>query len=121
MAIDDPPHAAPRVVWLLATPLVILLTHFAAVLPHEFAHSVVAWVLGVEDQPGNIDRGGRSRHNVLLLVHMDENVDYPAALAAGKTRTDPRQRRPLSAVAVLDRLATPGPAAGRLPMSSTGS
>jgi len=44
VAIDDPPHAAPRVVWLLATPLVILLTHFAAVLQHEFTHLVVAWV-----------------------------------------------------------------------------
>ena len=45
MAIDDPPHAAPRVVWLLAaTPLVLLLTHFAAVLQHEFTHLVVAWV-----------------------------------------------------------------------------
>lgn len=84
MSIDG--SARPRVGWLLAaTPIVVLLAHYAAVIPHEFAHSIMAWLLGIKDQPGNIDWGGTSLLNVLLLIHIDENVDYTAALAAGKT------------------------------------
>ncbi len=79
------PAARHRAAGLLAaTPLVLLLTHYAAVLPHEFAHSVVAWILGIKDQPGNIDWGGTSLLNVLGLVDIYENVDYRAALDAGR-------------------------------------
>lgn len=75
----------PRVGWLLATtPIMVLLAHYVAVIPHEFAHSIMAWLLGIKDQPGNIDWGGTSLLNLLLLIHIDENVDYTAALAAGK-------------------------------------
>jgi hypothetical protein len=75
----------PRVGWLLAaTPIMVILAHYAAVLPHEFAHSIMAWLLGIKDQPGNIDWGGTSVPNLLFLIHIDENVDYTAALAAGK-------------------------------------
>lgn len=77
--------ARPRVGWLLAaTPVMVVLAHYAAVLPHEFSHSVMAWLLGIKDQPGNIDWGGTSLLNILLLIHIDENVDYTAALDAGK-------------------------------------
>ncbi len=79
------PAARTRPPWLLAaTPLVLLLTHYAAVLPHEFSHSVVAWVVGIKDQPGNIDWGGTGLLNVLGLVDIYENVDYRAALDAGR-------------------------------------
>lgn len=71
--------------WLLAvTPIVLLLTHALAVLPHEFAHSIVAWLFGLKSNPLHIDWGGRSLLNILLLIHIDENVDYTAALHAGK-------------------------------------
>src|SRR6516165_7582866 len=71
--------------WLLAsTPVVLLLTHYAAVLPHELMHSIVAWLLGIKANPLIIDWGGTSILNILLLIHIDENVDYTAALAAGK-------------------------------------
>lgn len=71
--------------WLLAaTPVMVLLAHYAAVIPHEFAHSLVAWMVGINDQPGNIDWGGTSLLNVLLLADIDENVDYTAAMDAGK-------------------------------------
>lgn len=74
-----------RTTWLLAaTPLVVLLTHYAAVLPHEFSHSIVAWLVGIKDQPGNIDWGGTSLLNIFLLIDIYENVDYLAALDAGK-------------------------------------
>ena len=80
-----PLGADRRTAWLLAaTPLVLLLTHYAAVLPHEFAHSVVAWLVGIKDQPGNVDWGGTSLLNVLGLVDIYENVDYRAALDAGR-------------------------------------
>lgn len=72
-------------VWLLvATPLVLLVTHYVAVIPHEFAHSTVAWLLGLKPEPGNITWGGTSPTNVLLLWDINENVDYSAAFAAGR-------------------------------------
>jgi hypothetical protein len=75
----------PRVGWLLAaTPVMVILAHYAAVLPHEFAHSIMAWILGIKDQPGNIDWGGTSIPNILFLINIDENVDYTPALEAGK-------------------------------------
>jgi hypothetical protein len=79
------PLSAAAPPWLLAaTPVMVLLAHYAAVLPHEFSHSIMAWLLGIKDQPGNIDWGGTSLLNILLLIHIDENVDYTAALEAGK-------------------------------------
>lgn len=76
---------AQLAVWLLvATPVILLLTHYVAVIPHEFAHSTVAWLLGIKPEPGNITWGGTSPTNVLLLWNINENIDYTAALAAGK-------------------------------------
>lgn len=73
------------VTWLIVlTPIILLLTHYAAVLPHELSHSVLAWIIGIKDTPLNLDWGGDSLLNILLLIHIDENVDYPTALAAGK-------------------------------------
>ncbi len=66
------------------TPVIMLLTHYLAVLPHEFSHSVVAWIVGIKPVPGNIIWGGTSLWNITLLAHVDENVDYQAALAAGR-------------------------------------
>jgi hypothetical protein len=34
--------------WFLAATLIVLLTHSAAVLPHEFAHSIMARLLGMK-------------------------------------------------------------------------
>jgi hypothetical protein len=70
-------------VMLASTPLVLILTHYVAVLPHEFTHSILAWALGIKDNPWLIDWGGSSWLNILLLIHIDENVDYKSALAAG--------------------------------------
>lgn len=71
--------------WLLAaTPIMLLLSHYAAVIPHEFAHSITAWLLGIKEQPLDIDWGGTSLLNVLLLADIDENVDYASAMDAGK-------------------------------------
>ncbi|MFB2598975.1 hypothetical protein ACEXQE_14385 [Herbiconiux sp. P17] len=74
-----------RMWWLVAaTPLMVLLTHYAAVIPHEFAHSIMAWLTGIKAQPFDITWGGTSPLNLLLLADIDENVDYDAARAAGQ-------------------------------------
>ncbi len=84
-AVDTRRATDRTAVWLLAaTPLVLLVTHYVAVIPHEFAHSIMAWLLGIKPEPGNITWGGTSLGNVLLLWDIDENVDYTAALAAGR-------------------------------------
>lgn len=79
------PPSRPDGPWpvIALTPLVLLVTHYLAVLPHEFTHSILAWALGIKGDPWAIDWGGGSLANILLLVHIDENVDYHAALAAG--------------------------------------
>jgi hypothetical protein len=46
-----------------------------AVIPHEFAYSTVAWLLGPKPEPGNIPWGGSSLTNVLLRWDINENVD----------------------------------------------
>lgn len=69
---------------LAATPVLMLLAHYAAVLPHEFSHSFVAWFLGIKSDPWNIHWGGTSVGNILLLYNIDEKVDYQAALAEGR-------------------------------------
>lgn len=61
---------------LLSTPFIVLLAHYAAVFPHEFAHSFMAWALGFKPDPLNIDYGGTTWGNLLLLLHVDENVEY---------------------------------------------
>jgi hypothetical protein len=71
--------------WLLAsTPVVILLAHYVAVLPHEFGHSFMAWFTGIKSNPWNITWGNGSVGDVLLLRGIDENVDYATALSGGK-------------------------------------
>ncbi len=91
--------------FLVSTPIVLWLTHYAAVLPHEFAHSILAWVLGIKSVPGDIYWGPGSILNVALLVDIDENVGDRRALRgrrilAGSTggvrRCRTRQRRDVS-------------------------
>ena len=77
------PLDKPAVLLAVTLPL-ILLAHYAAVLPHEFSHSFMAWALGLKSDPFAIDWGGTSLLNILLLIHVDENVDYSTALDAGK-------------------------------------
>jgi hypothetical protein len=52
------------------------LTHAAAYLAHEYAHSFVAWVLGYKANPLALNYGHLDWNNVLTLGDIDENVDY---------------------------------------------
>lgn len=70
--------------WLLAaTPAFVLLAHYVAVLPHEFSHSLAAWSTGIKSNPWNIEWGHGSTGDILLLLGIDEKVDYKTALAHG--------------------------------------
>jgi hypothetical protein len=54
----------------------VLLAHYIAVFPHELTHSFVAWALGHKSNPLDIQYGGTSLSNLLLLTNVDENVNY---------------------------------------------
>jgi len=63
--------------------LLVILTHYAAVLPHEFGHSLMAWILGWKANPLAIHWGAPTVFNILTLIEIDEAVDYDNAFAAG--------------------------------------
>jgi hypothetical protein len=67
----------------ITTACSILLAHCAAVLPHEFAHSFIAFALGFKSQPFAIRFGNSSLVNILLLSNIDEHVDYRNIFAQG--------------------------------------
>lgn len=72
-----------KIALILITPIFILLSHYLAVLPHEYAHSFAAWLLGYKSDPLALNFGGMSLENVFLLIHMDQNVDNQAIYASG--------------------------------------
>jgi hypothetical protein len=61
---------------IILTPLFVIVSHYLAVFPHEFTHSFFAWALGYKSNPLNIQYGGTSLSNLLLLSNIDENVNY---------------------------------------------
>ena len=89
--------------WIVTGPLCVLLAHHAAVIPHEYAHSFMAWALGYKTDPLIIQWGGRSVVNLLLLININEHVDYAAMFARGD-----------GLIAALVGLAGPGLANGAL-------
>ena len=68
---------------ILVSPIFILLSHYLAVFPHEYAHSFMAWFLGYKSNPFALDYGGTSWLNILLLAHIDENVNYSIIYSSG--------------------------------------
>jgi hypothetical protein len=61
----------------------ILIAHYTAVLPHEYAHSFMAFALGYKSDPLVIHFGGRSITNLILLINIDEQVNYAPMFAQG--------------------------------------
>jgi hypothetical protein len=61
----------------------MLLAHYLAVFPHEYAHSFMAWFLGYKQNPLAINYGGTSWLNLFLLFHIDEHVNYDLIIAQG--------------------------------------
>jgi len=73
-----------QVALAVAGPVSVLLAHYAAVIPHEYAHSFMAFALGYKSNPLIIHWGGRSIANLLLLlININEQVDYAAMFARG--------------------------------------
>lgn len=67
----------------LITPVFILLAHYLAMLPHEYSHSITAWVSGYKNNPLALNYGGTSWLNLLWLTDMDENVNYDMIFSTG--------------------------------------
>lgn len=68
---------------ILITPVFILLSHYLSVLLHEYAHSFTAWLLGYKNNPFDLNYGGASLANILLLLHIDQNVDNKIIYSLG--------------------------------------
>ena len=69
--------------FILLSLVFILLSHYLVVFFHEYSHSFVAWILGYKTNPLALGYGGTSFLNLLLLSHIDENVNYAKIYAAG--------------------------------------
>ena len=89
--------------FVVASLICILLAHYAAVLPHEYAHSFMALALGYKSNPLVIHFGGTSVGNLVSLINISEQVDYAPMFA----RADGR-------AAALTGFAGPGLANGSL-------
>jgi hypothetical protein len=76
LELDARPRMLERGGFAVATLCSILVAHYAAVLPHEYAHSFMAFTLGFKSQPLAIHFGSSSLLNILLLGNIDEHVDY---------------------------------------------
>lgn len=57
------------------TPIFILLTHHLTFFIHEYAHALAAWFLGYKNSPFDLNYGGTSLTNLLLLSDIDQNVN----------------------------------------------
>lgn len=68
---------------ILLTPIFILLSHYIVVFTHEYAHAVVAWILNYKNSPFDLNYGGTSLSNLLLLSNIDQNVNNNLIYAAG--------------------------------------
>jgi hypothetical protein len=89
--------------FVIASLFCMLLAHYAAVLPHEYAHSFMAFALGYKSDPLVIHFGGTGVGNLISLINIDEQVNYAPMFARGDGRA-----------AALTGFAGPGLANGML-------
>jgi hypothetical protein len=82
-AFDDRRLGEGIVAFALVTFVLVLVAHAVAYLTHEYAHSLMAWLLGWMKQPFGIDYGTASLSNCLFLGDVSDNVDYDAIFHAG--------------------------------------
>jgi len=76
---------------LLLTPVFVIVTHDLAFVLHELSHSFMAYFLGFKSNPFLITftdsimrkMGGTDWTNILLLSHLDENVNYKMIFSLG--------------------------------------
>lgn len=72
-----------RVKLILLTPIFILLAHHSVVFTHEYAHAFTAWILGYKSNPFDINYGGTSLMNLLLLTNIDQKVNNDLIYSSG--------------------------------------
>ena len=60
---------------ILLTPVFILLSHYLVVFIHEYAHAFTAWILGYKNNPFDLNYGGTSLGNLLLLSNIDQKIN----------------------------------------------
>lgn len=68
---------------ILLTPIFILLSHYSAVFIHEYAHAFTAWILGYKHSPFDLNYGGTSLGNLLLLTDVDQKVNNSLIYSLG--------------------------------------
>jgi hypothetical protein len=71
---------------ILITPFFILLSHHLIVFIHEYAHTFTAWMLGYKSNPLELNYGGTSLSNLLLLSDVDHKVNYEVIYSLGNPR-----------------------------------
>jgi hypothetical protein len=62
--------------FILLTPVFIILAAWVSVFPHEYAHSTVAWLYGFKTSPFAIEYGHFNWRNVIFASGIDEHVNY---------------------------------------------
>lgn len=77
------PHLTRQAGFVVACLGCVLLAHYAAVMPHEYAHSFMAFALGYKSNPLVIHFGGTSVGNLISLINIDEQVDYAPMFSLG--------------------------------------
>jgi hypothetical protein len=71
------------VLFVLVTVLMLWVAHALAFFPHEYAHSITAWLLGWKSNPLALNYGHLNASNLLAQFDIDENVDYAPIFAGG--------------------------------------
>ncbi|WP_027800100.1 hypothetical protein [Paraburkholderia dilworthii] len=64
------------VAFVILTPIFFILSLWVSAFPHEYAHSVAAWLFGYKLNPFDIDYGSFDWRNVLFVDGIDEHVNY---------------------------------------------
>ncbi len=68
---------------ILLTLIFFILSHHLAFFIHEYAHAITAWILGYKNSPFDINYGGTSLTNLLLLTGVDQKVDNSLIYSSG--------------------------------------
>lgn len=68
---------------IFLTVIFILLSHYLIVFIHEYSHAVTAWLLGYKNSPFDINYGGTSWSNLLLLSDIDQKVNNDLIYSLG--------------------------------------
>ncbi|MBT2794767.1 hypothetical protein [Paraburkholderia strydomiana] len=64
------------VAFIMLTPVFYIMSLWISVFPHEYAHSITAWLFGYKLNPFEIDYGSFDWKNVLFVDGIDEHVNY---------------------------------------------